>query len=56
MIEAIALMDHEVQRRSYPTANSSSLAQAGYEYIKGLDFVGHAERVRQEAVALLRAK
>ena len=56
MLEATAILGHEVQRRSYPTANSPSLAQAGYEYVKSLDFVGQAARVRQEAVMLLRAK
>jgi TldD protein len=56
MLEATSCLGHEVQRRSYPTANSCSLAQAGYEYVKGLDFVGEAKRMRQEAVALLRAK
>ena len=56
MLEATAVLDNEVQRRSYPTANSSSLAQAGYEHVKALDFVGQAVRVRKEAVALLRAK
>ncbi|MBI3318497.1 MAG: TldD/PmbA family protein, partial [Candidatus Omnitrophica bacterium] len=55
-LEATAILDNEVQRRSYPTANSSSLAQAGFEHVKALDFVGQAERVRQEAVSLLRAK
>ena len=56
MLEATAVLEGEVQRRSFPTANSSSLAQAGYEYVKALDFVGQAARVRKEAVALLRAK
>ncbi len=56
MLEATAVLDQDVQRRSYPTANSPSLAQAGYEYVKSLDFVGQAARVRKEAVALLRAK
>ena len=56
LLEATAVLDHEVQRRSFPTANSSSLAQAGYEYVKSLDFVGQAARIRKEAVTLLRAK
>lgn len=56
MLEATAILDNEVQRRSYPTANSSSLTQGGYESVKGLDFVGQAARIRKEAVALLRAK
>ncbi|MCM8794637.1 MAG: TldD/PmbA family protein [Candidatus Omnitrophica bacterium] len=55
-LEATAILDGEVQRRSYPTANCPSLAQAGYEYVKSLDFVGQAARIRQEAVSLLRAK
>ena len=55
-IEAVAALDHEVQRRCFPSSNDSCLAQAGYEYVKGLDFVGEAARVRKEAVALLRAK
>ena len=56
MLEATAVLGNEVQRRSFPTTNASSLAQAGYEYVKSLDFVGEAARVRKEAVALLRAK
>ena len=55
-IEAVAGLDHETQKRSFPSSNGSCLAQAGYEYVKGLDFVGEADRVRKEAVALLRAK
>ena len=55
-MEALAVLDGEVQRRSYPMANGICVAQGGYEYVKGLDLVGHAARVRQEAVALLRAK
>jgi TldD protein len=55
-MEATAALGHEVQKRSFPSSNGSCLAQAGYEYVKGLDFVGEAARVRKEAVALLRAK
>jgi len=55
-LEATAVLDHEVQRRSYPSANAVALAQAGYEHVKALDFVGHAPRIRKEALALLRAK
>lgn len=56
LLEATAVVGQEVQRRSFPTANSTCLAQAGYEHVKALDLVKEAERVRQEAVALLRAK
>lgn len=55
-MEALAVLDGDVQRRSFPSANGVCLAQAGYEYVKELDLVGQAPRVRQEAVALLRAK
>ncbi|MBI3322164.1 MAG: TldD/PmbA family protein [Candidatus Omnitrophica bacterium] len=55
-IEAVAVLDSEFQRRSFPSANGCSLAQAGWEHVKQLDFVGQAARVRKEAVALLRAK
>ena len=56
MLEATAVLGSDIQRRSFPTANSSSLRQAGYEHVKALDFVGEAARVRKEAVTLLRAK
>ena len=55
-MQATALLGNEVQQRSYPTANSSSLTQSGYEYVKSLDFVGNAPRLRKEALSLLRAK
>lgn len=55
-IEAIAVLGNEVQTRCYPTAHHSQVAQAGYEYVKELDLVGGAERIRGEAVALLRAR
>lgn len=54
-VEAIAVLDGEVQRRSYPLPHSD-LAQKGYEYVKQLDLVGGAEKVRNESVSLLRAK
>ena len=56
MLEATAVLEGEVQRRSFPSSGCSSLAQAGYEHVKGLDFVGQAARVRKEAVTLLRAR
>lgn len=55
-IEAVAILHGEIQKRSYPTGHHSSLAQKGYEYIKGLDFIGNAERIRQEAIGLLSAE
>ncbi len=55
-LESTAILNGEVQKRSYPSANSPSLGQAGYEYVKALDFVGQAARLKREAVSLLRAK
>ncbi len=54
-VEALAVLDSEVQRRSYPLPHSD-IAQRGYEYVKQLDLVGGAERVKNEAISLLRAK
>lgn len=54
-IEAVAISGGEVQKRSYPTGHHSSLAQKGYEYVKELDLVGNAQRIRKEAVSLLSA-
>ena len=54
-LEAVAELGGEIQSRSYPISNDGSLAQAGYEYVKQLDLVGNAERIRKEVVSLLRA-
>jgi len=53
-IEANAVEGDEHQRRSYPDAGGGFQA-AGYEYVRGLDLVGRAERLAEEAVALLSA-
>lgn len=53
-VEANAIEGDEHQRRSYPDAGGGWGA-AGYEYIRGLDLVGNAERYAEEAVALLAA-
>ncbi len=55
-IEAIATGAGDVQKRSYPSSHHCELAQAGYEYVKALDLVGGARKIRKEAVSLLRAK
>jgi TldD protein len=54
-IEAIAAADGLFQVRSYPSAHGGSSSQAGWEYVEGLDFVGTAPRVGEQASALLRA-
>jgi Predicted Zn-dependent proteases and their inactivated homologs len=53
-VEANAIEGDEHQRRSYPDAGGGFQA-AGYEYVRGLDLVGHAEETGEEAVALLSA-
>lgn len=45
----------EVQTRSYPSTHGGQTLSMGYELIETLDLVGHAERVREEALALLTA-
>jgi TldD protein len=54
-IEAHAADGDDVQIRSYPSAHGGSVAAAGYEHLLGLDLVGNARRVAEEAVALLLA-
>lgn len=53
-IEANAVRDDDVQRRTWPDAGGGYQA-AGYEYIRGLDLVGRAEQLAEEAVELLGA-
>lgn len=54
-IEAYAAGSGEFQRRSHPCAFGGDFADSGYEFIEGLDLVGHAPRIAEEAVALLSA-
>jgi TldD protein len=54
-IEAVAVGNGEMQRRTYPSAHGGTLAGAGWEHVLSLDLAGHAPRVAEEAVALLTA-
>ncbi len=54
-IEATAVEGREVQRRSFPTSFGGDYAARGYEFIRGLGLVENAERIREEAIALLSA-
>ena len=54
-IEATAVQGREVQRRSFPTSFGGDYAARGYEFIRGLGLVENAERIREEAIALLSA-
>jgi len=55
-LEVVAQHGDEAQVRSYPNSHHGALAQAGFEYVKGLDLVGGAARARDEALQLLRAE
>lgn len=53
--EVVACAGSLVEKRSYPTSHHSQIRQAGYEYVKELDFHTNAPRVRDEAIMLLSA-
>ncbi len=53
-IEATAVNEHEMQVRSYPQAGGQ-VVTAGFEVVRDLDLAAHAQRVAEEAVALLDA-
>jgi TldD protein len=55
-IEATAIREGEVQRRSFPNSFRGHLRAAGYEHIRTIGLVDQAERAGQEAVDLLSAK
>ncbi|MFO7533695.1 MAG: TldD/PmbA family protein [Candidatus Limnocylindrales bacterium] len=52
-LEANAAGEDDVQRRSFP--ESGGYRAAGYEHVRGLDLVGHAPGLAEEAVELLSA-
>ena len=54
-LEATAVVDGEVQMRSYPGSFRGHFASAGYELIDEMDLPGNAQQTAEEAVALLRA-
>ena len=54
-IEATAVKEGEVQRRSYPSSFGGDYAVAGYEFVEAWDLIGNAERIAKEAAKLLDA-
>ena len=52
-IEATAIGDGEMQRRSFPNSFRGHMQAAGYEHIRTLGLVEEAERIGGEAVELL---
>lgn len=55
-IEATAVDEGEVQNRSYPNSVGRHQGTEGWEFVERYDLRGNAERVAEEAAALLRAK
>jgi TldD protein len=54
-IEATAVGEGEVQRRSYPNSFGGDFAQAGFEFVRAMDLPGKAEDCGRTAHALLSA-
>ena len=54
-IEATAIGDGEMQRRSFPNSFRGHISAAGWEHIQKLGLIEEAERTGTEAVALLSA-
>ncbi len=55
-IEATAVDEGEVQKRSYPNSVGRHQGTEGWEFVERWDLPGNAGRVAEEAVALLSAK
>jgi TldD protein len=55
-IEAEAVGEDEMQRRSYPNSGGRHQNTGGWEFVVKQDLVGNAPRVAEEARALLSAK
>src|SRR5439155_5167300 len=55
-IEALAVDDQEVQKRSYPNSFGRQQGTAGFEFVTQMDLAGHARQTAEQAVQLLRAE
>ncbi len=55
-IEALAVDEHDSQRRSYPNSFGRHHATAGYEHFARMELPANARRIAEEAVQLLTAK
>jgi len=55
-IEATAIGEEDLQKRSYPNSFGRHQGTAGYEFFTAMDLVGNAQRIAEEAVALLTAQ
>lgn len=55
-LEATAVGENEVQNRSYPNSVGRHQATEGWEFVERWDFPNNAQRIAEEAVALLTAR
>jgi TldD protein len=55
-LEAVAVSDGDMQRRSYPNSVGREVGQGGWELVVAMDLVRAAPRLAEEAAALLRAE
>lgn len=55
-IEAVAVSQRDMQRRSYPNSARGNYSTAGYEFIQQMGLIQNAERIAKEAMALLDAE
>ncbi|MHB1133232.1 MAG: TldD/PmbA family protein [Chloroflexota bacterium] len=55
-LEVTGIGDEDVQKRSYPNSFGRHQGTAGYEFFLAMDLHGNANRLAEEAVALLKAK
>ena len=55
-IEATAVGEGEVQNRSYPNSVGRHQGTEGFEFVRRYDLPGNAQRIADEAAALLKAK
>jgi TldD protein len=55
-IEALAVDDHDAQKRSFPNSFGRQQGTGGYELFERMDVAGNAERIAEEAVRLLTAR
>jgi len=53
---AVAFEGDEAQKRSYANSFGGDFGTRGYEFVERMNFLDNAERVREEAIALLKAK
>ncbi len=53
---AYAFKDGELQQRSYPASHGGNYHTEGWEFIENMKLLENAEKIRDEAIALLSAK